>query len=148
MAEPTTLNATAIFAELCEMVGNWQGVNEEGHDVSIAYSLNANDTVLVEHWFFHNDMEALTIYHLDGRQLMATHYCPVGNQPRLDLMRRTADGTLEFEYRSATNLPDFAVDHQHAFDLRILGHDKFHRNETYLCAGASDSNGTTFMRAA
>jgi hypothetical protein len=142
----SNINAKAVYADLCMLVGDWHGVNEEGHDARVRYYLTANSTALVEHWYFHNHMESLTIYHPDDQLMMATHYCPVGNQPRLDLVRIAEDGSMYFEYRSATNLPDFEVDHQHAFDLKIIDADTFHRNETYLCAGVSDSNGITFKR--
>jgi len=48
-----------------------------------------------------------TAYHFDGAQLVATHYCGVGNQPR---MRATsydpAEKTLRLEYWDITNLGD------------------------------------------
>ena len=140
------LETQKIFTEICALVGDWSGINEDGQPVSIKYALTANDSALVEQWFFHNDMEALTIYHPDGDRLMAMHYCPIGNQPRLDLKRRSADGTLEFEYVAATNLPSLATAHEHAFDLRIIDANTIHRNETYVENGTMESNGTTFTR--
>ena len=140
------LDPAAVFPEIAALVGRWEGTNEEGNPVAIEYSLTANDTAVVEKWFFHNGMQALTIYHPDGGQMMATHYCPIGNQPRLDLKRRKPDGTLEFEYVSATNLPDIDHAHEHAFDLQIIDANTIHRNETYRSDGELESNGTTFKR--
>lgn len=146
MAASLEVDSALVFSELAALVGRWEGTNEEGNPVAIEYSLTANGTALVEHWFFHNGMEALTIYHPDGDQMMATHYCPIGNQPRLDLKRRKPDGTLEFEYVAATNLPDIELPHEHAFDLRIIDANTIHRNETYRAGDELESNGTTFTR--
>lgn len=135
-----------IFEDLKALVGDWRGMNEDGESVAVKYSLSANNSVLVEQWFFHNDMEALTLYHLDGASLMATHYCPLGNQPRLELKHRAIDGTLEFEFVSATNLARVEDEHEHSFDLRVIDENTIRRNETYLTEGVTETNGTTFHR--
>lgn len=140
------IDTASIFSALRNLVGYWNGINEAGNPVSIRYAMTANDTVLVEQWFFHNDMEAMTLYHPDGERLIATHYCPIGNQPRLELHRQLEDGTLEFEFQSATNLPNEDSAHEHAFDLRIIDADTILRNETYVENGVAESNGTTFYR--
>ena len=140
------IDTANIFSTLRNLVGNWTGINEAGNPVSIRYAMTANDTVLVEQWFFHNDMEAMTLYHPDGERLIATHYCPIGNQPRLELRRQLEDGTLEFEFKSATNLPNEDSAHEHAFDLRIIDASTILRNETYVENGIAESNGTVFYR--
>lgn len=135
-----------VFANLKALVGDWHGVNEEGQPVAVNYSLSANDSVLVERWLFHNGMDALTLYHLDGAILIATHYCPLGNQPRLELKDQAADGTLEFQFVSATNLARDEDEHEHRFDLRVIDAKTFRRNETYLTEGVPEVTGTTFHR--
>ncbi len=136
----------AVFGHLRQLVGRWQGVTEAGDAVLVDYEMTANHSVLVEHWLFHTKVEALTLYHLDGVLLIARHYCPIGNQPRLDLLSVSDDGVIEFEFVSATNLPDPDIDHAHQFDLKIIDADTMHRNETYLEKQIADSNGTTFTR--
>lgn len=122
----------AIFRNLHSLVGHWEGYNEDGHATAVNYSMTANDTALVEDWKFHNGMAALTIYHMDGNILMALHYCPIGNQPRLDLKRQLSDGTLEFECVSATHLKSFREPHEHSFDLKINEDGSIYRSETYV----------------
>lgn len=142
-----TLDHSAIFDTLQGLVGDWQGIDEEGHKALVTYSMTANNTALVEGWTFHNDMEALTIYHMDGSILMAMHYCPIGNQPRLDLKEQCEDGTLMFECVSATHLKSFKDPHEHAFNLKINQDGSFYRNETYVeDDGRLQSNGIVFDR--
>jgi hypothetical protein len=81
--------------------------------------------------------DAMTLYHMDGDVLMATHYCPLCNQPRLNLVHKEL-GEIGFEFVSATNLPDLESAHQHSFQIHIIDHDSFWRSETYV-----GSNGFT-----
>ena len=37
-----------------------------------------------------------TLYHLDGDQLMLTHYCSAGNQPRMRAATVSTEGVIEF----------------------------------------------------
>lgn len=137
----------SLFLGLQTLVGEWHGINEDGEATYVTYSMTANDTALVETWKFQNDMEALTIYHMDGDLLMAMHYCPIGNQPRLDLKEQSEDGTLSFECVSATHLKSFKDPHEHAFTLKINKDGSLYRNETYVeDNGQYESNGILFER--
>ncbi len=140
------LDAQNTFEDLKSLVGHWHGTNEDGNPVQIHYYLTANATTLVEDWTFHNGMTAPTLFHLDGDALIAAHFCPLGNQPRLKLNRAKASGILEFEFWDITNLSADGAEHCHAFDMELLSTDTFRRNENYICAGVQDINGTTFTR--
>ena len=141
------MNHLAVFKTLHTLVGHWSGVNKDGHPAYMEYFLTADDAALVEAWTFHNDQTALTIYHMDDAVLMATHYCPIGNQPPLDLKAQLSDGTLKFECVSATHLNSFKDPHEHAFDLRINDDASLLRNETYVeRSGEYASNGIFFER--
>jgi len=88
---------------------------------------------------------SMTVYHMDGATLVATHYCPQGNQPRLRYHPELSGQRLEFRFRDATNLPDADAAHQHAFwiDINAGG---FARNETYVENGEAGSETTVFAR--
>ncbi|MEO1040196.1 MAG: hypothetical protein AAFX09_11675 [Pseudomonadota bacterium] len=145
-ASTENISHEAQFTRLTSLVGDWSGTNEAGREVSVSYSLTAADTVLVETWRFHNGLEALTLYHMDGARLLATHYCPIGNQPRFVLTEKTPEGRLDFTFESATNLADLGDPHGHAFTLQPLNSDTFERYETYLDQGELNTNGVVFSR--
>ncbi|RZV34719.1 MAG: hypothetical protein EX271_13395, partial [Acidimicrobiales bacterium] len=100
------LDHTDIFESLKKLVGDWRGINEAGEPVLVNYRMSANDSTLVESWTFANGMDALTMFHMNGETLMATHFCPIGNQPRFVLETQTPSGFLKFEFLDATNLAD------------------------------------------
>lgn len=135
-----------IFETLAALIGHWHGVNEEGREVWVDYSFTANDSVIVEHWVFHNKMESLTLFHRDNARLIATHYCPIGNQPTLELQAVGKDGTVRFEKVSVTNLRDRDEDHCHDFEMTFNTDGTFYRTETYCAGEACESNGTLFRR--
>jgi hypothetical protein len=45
----------------------------------------------------------VTLYHPDGASLLMTHYCSMGNQPRMR-SKGLEKGKLDFAYVDATNL--------------------------------------------
>src|SRR5262245_5708255 len=79
------LRAPAVFEQRKTLVGEWQGATAEGRQLSVSYRLTAGGTVLVETWTLGPGRESMTLYHLDRDDLVATHYCPIGNQPSLRL---------------------------------------------------------------
>jgi hypothetical protein len=128
------------FASLQSLVGQWIGESQNGQTVHVTYSRHAHDSVLMEHWELRST-DALTLYHLDGETVMATHYCPLCNQPRLDLV--DADGmSFRFACVGATNLKSPEDEHQHAFEIRLIDETHFWRSETYMANSV-----TTFFDA-
>lgn len=138
-------NAEASFARLKTLVGTWRATSANGRP-TITYRLSAGGTVLVETWTLSPTRESLTLYHLDGRSLIATHYCPIGNQPRLRLAEAGAD-RLRFAFRDATNLDRSKDSHQHALSLRFDG-DRIVREETYRERRKDETDVLTFERTA
>jgi hypothetical protein len=62
--------------------------------------------------------------------LLATHYCPQGNQPRLALAGRDTSG-LHFVFRDATDLEPAKESHQHDLWFDLSDPDRPCRGETY-----------------
>jgi hypothetical protein len=145
-AQPGPLRPDQAFQTLKSFVGDWQGVTATGRQILVSYRLTANDTVLVESWTMSPTRQSMTVYHMDGEALIATHYCPQGNQPRLQYRPDTSNERLHFTFRDATNLPDPNAAHQHEFWIRRHADGSVARNETYIENGEPGSETTTFTR--
>jgi hypothetical protein len=146
-AQPTPLRPEQAFQTLKALVGNWQGRTAAGRTFLVSYSLIANDTVLVESWTMSPTRTSMTVYHMDGDALIATHYCPQGNQPRLQYRPELSGQRLHFSFRDATNLQDPNAAHQHAFWIEIASDASgFARDETYLENGEAGSETATYTR--
>lgn len=124
------------FAQLQSLVGVWQRADAPGSQLRVEIASTAGGTVLTESWQAPGH-SSLTVYHLDGDVLLATHYCPQGNQPRLALRSRSADGTLNFEFVHATGLDQPGEQYEHLLTLRRVGEDELIRGETYAEHGAA-----------
>jgi hypothetical protein len=124
--------AQTAFKELSALVGDWEGVYSSGSPHRVSYKLTANGTVLVETWTMSPTRESMTIYALDGDRLLATHYCPQGNQPRLALVEKDGSGKYRFKFLDGTNLQDQNGSHQHAFWIKLDLPKLFSRSETYI----------------
>ena len=108
--------ADAAFTQLKAMAGSWRNAERPASLLRIRFSLTAGGTVLVEEWLRGTEPHSLTLYHRDGSRLVATHYCPQGNQPRLVLA--SSGSTLSFTFHDATGLsPGESHLHSLAFDL-------------------------------
>lgn len=138
--------ARAVFAQLQTLVGEWEGKTEAGRVLKVSYRLVANNTVLVETWTLGPQREALTLYHMDNESLIATHYCPVGNQPRLRLKEAGGASSFTFEFVSATNLPTPEIAHQHRFEIEIIQPNSFARSETYMENGVGETERVVYSR--
>ena len=120
----------AIFEQLRSLIGKWKNTDKNKNEL-VEYRLSACDSVLVETWTWPDrKIEGLTLYHMDADKLMATHYCPLGNQPRLLLEQPGDSPRIVFKFDSVTNLPDETVGHCIEFWMEI-GASSFARSETY-----------------
>lgn len=120
------------FAALSKLAGRWEGTFANGRKHTVDYRLSAGGTVLVETWTLAPGRESITMYHLDGDRLLATHYCPQGNQPRL---RRVDDGDprrLSFSFVDGTGLQAADGWHQHEFWVELRDASHYVRHETYV----------------
>jgi hypothetical protein len=97
-AESNVTTADA-FKQLTSLNGNWEGKFPDGRSHTVSYRLTAAGSVLVETWTLEPNRESMTLYSIDGSHLIATHYCPQGNQPRLRLVQGNDSTKLSFEFR-------------------------------------------------
>ena len=81
------------FDALKKLAGEWVEVGKDGKPTDKLVSsvrVTSAGTAVEETLFPGSDHEMVTMYHLDGDDLILTHYCSLGNQPRL---RRAGRGS-------------------------------------------------------
>jgi hypothetical protein len=87
--------------------------------------------------------DMVTVYHRDGTGLVATHYCSLGNQPRMRAAEASADGkTIRFRFADITNLskPDGA----HIRHLTVTVQDSDHLTQTWTSFSGGKEQTETF----
>jgi len=127
--------AEVAFEQLKTLVGNWRAVDPNS-STSIEVKLIANGSALVETWTMSPAKQSMTVYTLDGNRLLATHYCPQGNAPRLVFTNTDTSGAHHFDFFDGTNIQNPDGFHEHAFWIRKDSSGTIKRNETYISNGA------------
>lgn len=90
------LDLSAIKA----LEGTWVAIDEAGEltdDIVSIYRTTAGGSVVLETLFPDTDHEMLTIYHMDRGELVLTHYCVMGNEPRMKASRGEGGRQIVFE---------------------------------------------------
>lgn len=135
LAGEPSKHAAAAFEKLKGLVGRWEGLEPGVGKWVVTYKLIAKGSALVETWSPGSSAEAMTVYTIDGDDLIATHFCPWGNQPRLRLTASSTPHRYAFEIFDGANLNVDKAFHQVSFWLRVDGPDAFTRSETYVANG-------------
>ncbi|MCP5397015.1 MAG: hypothetical protein H6918_09865 [Sphingomonadaceae bacterium] len=128
---PADFDEAAMFDQLKALAGTWQIAGRPDHALRIRFSLTAGGSVLVEEWTANGRPHSLTLYHRNGEGVMATHYCPQGNQPRMALIPDST-GAIRFAFRDVTDLDPTKEQHQHDLWFTLEDTDHITRSETYL----------------
>lgn len=117
------MDAKAAFERLKTLAGRWEAKTEMGK-VTLTYEVIAGGSALVEREVFANMPAMETVYHLDGERLLLTHYCMLGNQPRMQARSfDPATGEIRFEFLDITNLAKPGAAHMHNVTLRVSDAD-------------------------
>lgn len=142
-AAPPNSKRAPEFERLKSLEGAWEGDGSDGTPAHFSYKVVSAGSVVME-TIDHSDMPEMmvTMYHLDGDNLMMTHYCSAGNQPRMRLVSSTPAG-LTFEMYDATNLP--SKDDAHMRKLVISWTDKDHITADWtMSKGGKDTHHGVF----
>ncbi|MDE1467678.1 hypothetical protein [Aurantiacibacter sp. D1-12] len=135
--EAASDSAAGAFDRLKSLEGMWQLAGQPEHGLRINFSTTARGSVLVEEWTYQGQRHSLTLYHRDGNTLLATHYCPQGNQPRMALATGE-EGTIRFTFRDVTDYDPASEQHQHDLWFAFDQADQITRGEIYRDGEAAD----------
>ena len=111
----------ALLHPLAKLAGEWC---EEGSDkVAVSYAVTAGGSVLVETLFPGTKMEMLTLYHVDGKDLVLTHYCMLGNQPKMKAAEKFDGASLAWTCTSVSNAASHDEPHMHSLVMTLTDDD-------------------------
>jgi hypothetical protein len=124
----TGTDSSAAFEQLKRLQGTWD-VTEKGNPAlseTATYRMTGRGTVLVEDLRGASAMgHMLTTYHLDEGQLVLTHFCGAGNQPRMRLKSVEEGGRrILFEIYDITNLASPDAYHSIALEVVFLNDER------------------------
>lgn len=121
-----TAPAASAFDRFKALTGEWidvDGVAGPKGAVLATYRLTGGGSAVVETLFPGARHEMTTIYHRDGNDMVLTHYCAGGNQPRMRA-RMVKANTVAFEFDGGTNFDPARDSHMHDATIEFLGKDE------------------------
>src|SRR4051794_10956607 len=81
---PMGPDGRAAFERLKALVGTWHGhFGKDESPAEVTYHLIGGGNIVMESLFPGTPKEMVSMYFLDGGNLIMTHYCSVGNQPQM-----------------------------------------------------------------
>lgn len=94
----------AALERLKPLAGEWDIIGDDGkRGPGLVISVGAGGSAIREIMFPGSGHEMTNMYHADGDTIVMTHYCAVGNQPRMRA-QAASEGPLSFMFDSVTNL--------------------------------------------
>src|SRR5438309_7824724 len=94
------------FDKLKTLSGAWEGTAKDSgkeFPATTSFKLVSGGSVLMNVLAEGKPEEMVTMIHLDGKELMATHYCAAMNQPRFKSVPAGAN-QVAFEFKDGTNI--------------------------------------------
>jgi hypothetical protein len=125
--EPVPSATSARFEALKKLAGDWVAVGKDGKPTDKVISsirVTAAGTVVQETHFPGSDHEMVTMYHRDGADLVLTHYCMLGNQPRMRAEAGKAD-QIVFKFTNGGNIEPARDHYMNQVTITILGADHY-----------------------
>jgi hypothetical protein len=89
----------------------------------VTYRVTGAGSAVVETLFAGTPHEMVSVFHRDGTDLVMTHYCSAGNQPRMRTKGMTGN-VLAMDYDGGTNLDPSRDSHIHSFRLEFVSPDE------------------------
>jgi len=102
VASAQTTGAEA-FSRLKKLAGTWDGT-ASGEKIKVVYKVTGGGSALIETQFPDTEHEMVSVYFVDGKNLMLTHYCAAKNQPTMKFLPGKDTKTLRFDFVSGTSM--------------------------------------------
>lgn len=121
------------------LAGEWVAAEDGGMakqgELVARYAVTAGGSAVVETVFPGSPHEMLTVYHADGADLVLTHYCIEGNQPRMRV-RRPEGSRFQFAFDGGTNIDPERDRHMHSALVELVGEREIRSEWTEYHEGA------------
>jgi len=133
-------DAQKAFATIKSLPGTWEGNSPMG-PVQVTFKVTGGGSAVMSEILGKDDM--ISMFNMDGpNRLLLTHYCSVGNQPRMQAETSPDGKTITFTYADATNLSAPDAGHMQKMVLTVL--DENHHTEEWIFADHGKEHRATF----
>ena len=137
--EAIVYDAASAMAFLTTTSGDWAsssaqhehgGTAPGGSRGTVSVKTKAAGIAVVHTYAQGTPGEMETIFHMDGDQLLLTHYCALQNAPVLKFVKSNKPGELKFEFLGGTNFDPKVDAHLHESTFQIIDKDTIEQRST------------------
>jgi hypothetical protein len=124
--QPPSTPTNPALEKMKKLAGTWVTADKDGKptdQVASVIKLTAGGSAVHETLFPGQPQEMVSVYTLDGPDLVMTHYCVLGNQPRMKADPKSPANQINFQFAGGTNLDPKKDKHMHAATLTIVDDD-------------------------
>ncbi len=121
----------AALEQLKKLAGTWLLADNEGKptdQVASVIKVTAGGSAVHETLFPGQPAEMVSVYTVDGSDLIMTHYCVLGNQPRMKADPNSPANQIVFRFVGGSNLDPKKDKHMHEATLTIIDNDRLEVN--------------------
>jgi hypothetical protein len=143
--------SSAAFDKLKSLAGEWEGKASEGGKeipATTSFRLVSDGSVLMNVLASQTPHEMVTMFHMDGGDLLATHYCAAHNQPRFLFVFASDPNVVAFEFKDATNLSSPTAPHMVGVKFTLLDPNHHVEDWTFFANGQTNTRRFDFHRKA
>lgn len=135
----------ALLDRVKGLEGEWVMEGPDGEQAVTVFKVSSAGSVVREVMFPGSNHEMTNVYHMDGPELVMTHYCAAGNQPR---MRAAAEGeAIHFRFDDVTNLRGAEETYMGEMVLTLIDEDHFRQDWWHFIGGVRQEPPAQFVFA-
>ena len=138
----------ARFEFLTKLAGTWVGTfdSAEMGEQEFEFRVTAGGHAVEEREMLGTPMEMLTVYYLEGTDLVGTHFCMLGNRPAVKAAAKIDNNTLDF---ACSGIPGNAKSHDeahvHGWSMRLDADGRLHYSAQLVKDGEVTEAPTTIL---
>jgi hypothetical protein len=139
----TPVAPNAAFDKMKSLQGSWAGSMVEGgkdYPATTRFKLVSDGSALMAWLGEGTPEEMVTVFHMDGNDLLGTHYCSAHNQPRFVAVAGSDPNHIVFQYKDGTNI-DPHRGHMQGVEFIFDGPDHHMEDWSYMAANGKTSVG-------
>lgn len=121
----------AALEKMKKLAGTWLLADKDGKptdQVASIIKVTAGGSAIHETLFPGQPHEMVSIYTVDGPDLVMTHYCVLGNQPRMKADPKSPTNQIVWHFAGGANLDPKKDKHMHEATLTIVDDDRLEVN--------------------
>jgi hypothetical protein len=158
-AAPDTIiyDAASAMAFFKTLGGDWQvgtSAHEHGsgspsassYGSSLSFKVKAAGSAVVQTTRAGQPGEMESIFHMDGDQLLLTHYCALQNAPVLKFQPSSKPGEIKFVFQGGTNFDPTVDAHFHEGTFQVKDKDTVEQTFTVYANGKPTPDGRSIIR--